>query len=96
MKIILYSSANPDRHGLIGKVIEVDAAKGNRLVCEGLAMVVEHDKPPPAQPAARIVAEHLGHEAIPDDVAVELEDEPEDKDADDGKDEYQEETNEEV
>lgn len=87
MKIILYPSANPDRHGPIGQVIEVTDERGCALVGQGIAMVVEHDKPDPARPAARIAAEHLRHEAVADDGAVELEDEPEDEDDDNGEDE---------
>ena len=96
MKIILYPSANPDRHGKIGVVIEVDAAEGNRLVCEGIAMVVEHDKPPKSRPGAVLAREHLRREAELEDDETEPDTELDDKDDDHGEDEYQEETDEEV
>ena len=96
MKIILYPSANPDRHGPIGKVIEVDAADGNRWVGEGIAMVVEHDKPPKSRPGAVLAAEHLRREAELEDDEPKLDTELDDKDGDDGEEEYREETDEEV
>ena len=96
MKIILYPSANPDRHGPIGKGIEVDAADGNRWVGEGIAMVVEHDKPPKSKPGAVLAMEHLRREVELEDDETKPDTELDDKDDDYGEDEYQEETNEEV
>ncbi len=67
MKIVLYPSANPDRHGPIGVEIEVDAEQGSRWVCEGIARVVEHDKPPDTRPVARLVEEPEPEPELEDD-----------------------------
>ncbi len=82
MKIILYPSANPDRHGPIGKVIEVDPKDGNAWVGAGIARVIEHDKPEPTRPAAVLVEEqHRSTGTDPDD-ENEQEDEQEQEDDD--------------
>ena len=96
MKIILYPCVNPDRHGLIGKVIEVTSEKGCRLVANGMAMAVEYDQLSTKRPVARVVAEHLRRDVELEDDETKLETELDDKDDDDGEDEYQEETDEEV
>lgn len=82
MKIILYPSANPDRHGPIGKVIEVDAAKGNRLIGSGLARVIEHDRPPPSQPTAKLVEVHLANTGTQTDDQDEVDEDPEEDSTD--------------
>ena len=94
MKIILYPSANPDKHGPIGKVIEVTAEHGCRCVSSGIAMVVEYDKTPQMRSVSKMAAEHLKSEEALREPEPEVE--LDDKDDDDGEDEYQEETDEEV